>query len=348
MFIWIAFILFILLLLLPFIPGILEIIKKEDSEPLFISMDYTRNPRYFGKSFKMLLNRATSGSAVSPGFLDIKLSKNEKLEITESVSIPDKTEMNHLLYVLGNLSSGCKTILNKEVYVKGDAKIGSSNIIQALVCMGDVSVSEGTQFRRWIDADGNITIGENCDLGISVSSGDRISLACNCIFRRLYGMPILTGHRNIDELQHYPETMFLEDTSLPDISFSRKKDNTVPSGSVINNNTVFLGDIRIGKGVSIKGTIKSYGNIILEEGAMIYGNIFADGNILIGRNARINGHVFSQKSVFISEQSIISRPNKIKSIIGKKEIQIESNVTIYGFISTEGYGKTVGSISYNN
>lgn len=348
MLIWIVFILFILLLLLPFIPGILEIIKKEDSEPLFIAMDYTRNPRYFGKSFKMLLNRSTSGSALSPGFHDIKLSKNEKLEVTESVSIPDKTEMNHLLYVMGNLSSGCKAFFNKEVYVKGNAKIGPSNIIQALVGLGDVTVSEGTQFRRWIDADGNITIGENCDLGISVSSGDKINLARNCIFRRLYGMPIFTGPRNIDELQHNPETMFLDETSLTDISFARKKDNSVPSGAVIKNNTVFLGDVRIGAGACIKGTIKSYGNIFLEEGVMIYGNIFADGNILIGRNARINGHVFSQKSVFISEHSMISRPDKIKSIIGKKEIQIGPNVIIYGFISTEGFGKTVESISYNN
>lgn len=348
MFILIVFILFIALLLLPFIPGILELIKKEDSEPLFISMDYTRNPRYFGKSFKMLLNRAASGLTLSPGFHDVKLSKNEKLEITESIDIPDKMEINHLLYVTGNFISGSHALFSKEVYVNGTAIIGANNIVQAMIGLGNVTVSEGTQFRRWLDADGHIIIGANCDLGISVSSGDKINLAVNCIFRRLYGMPIVTGHKQIDILPHPQETLSLKEYSLAGVSFTRKKDKTVPAGSLINNNIVFLGDVSIGSGAIIKGTIKSYGNVLLEQDVIVFGSIFADGDIFIGRNATIIGHVFSQKSVFISEQSIISRPDKIKSIIGKKEIQIGQNVTVYGFISTEGYGKTVESVNYKN
>jgi predicted acyltransferase (DUF342 family) len=348
MFIWIVFILFIALLLLPFIPGILELIKKEDSEPLFISMDYTRNPRYFGKSYKMLLNRATSGLTLSPGFHEVKLSKNEKIEITESIDIPDKMETNHLLYVTGNFFSGSHALFNKEVYVNGNAVIGSNNIIQAMVGLGSVAVSEGTQFRRWLDADGNITIGANCDLGISVSSGDKINLACNCVFRRLYGMPVVTGPKKIEEFRHPQKTSLPNEPSLSEVSFTRNKDKTVSAGSIINNNIVFLGNVSIGSGTIIKGTIKSYGDILLEQDVIVYGSIFADGDIFIGRNATINGHIFSQKSIFISEQSIISRPDKIKSIIGKKEIQIGQNVTVYGFISTEGFGKTVESISHKN
>ena len=338
MFILIVFIIFILLLLLPFIPGIFELIKKEDSEPLFISMDYTRNPRYFGKSYKMLLGRATSGLDLSPGFKDIKLSKNEKIEIAQSLDISEKREINHLLYVIGNLRSESHVRFDKEVYVTGDAIIGPNNMIQALYSEGEVKISEGTQFRRWLDADGNITVGVNCDIGISISSGNKIYLANGCIFRRLYGMPVTTGHNQAADFQYPAEILFSKEYALPDASFIRKDDNTLPPGTIINNNIVFTDDIRIGSGAKIRGTIKSYGNIYLENDSVICGNVFADGDIFIGRNALISGHLFSQGSIFISEQTLISRPDKIKSIIAKKEIQIEQNVVIYGFVATEGHG----------
>jgi predicted acyltransferase (DUF342 family) len=338
MFILIVFIIFTLLLLLPFIPGIFELIKKEDSEPLFISMDYTRNPRYFGKSFKMLLGRATSGLDLSPGFKDIKLSKNETMEIAQSLDIPLEKEINHLLYVIGDLCSESHVRFDKEVYVTGNATIGPNNTFQALYSEGDVKVSEGTQFQRWLDADGNISVGVNCDLGISISSGNKIYLSNGCVFRRLYGMPVLTGYNQVADFQYPAEKLLSKESPLPDESFIRKDDNTVPTGTIINNNIVFTGDVRVGSRTIISGTIKSYGNIYLENDVIIYGNIFADGDIFIGRNAGIGGHLFSQGSIFISEHTLISRPDKIKSIIAKKEIKIEQNVNIYGFVATEGHG----------
>jgi hypothetical protein len=46
-------------------------------------------------------------------------------------------------------------------------------------------------------------------------------------------------------------------------------------------------------------------------------------------------------SIYISSQSVVSQPNKIKSVIGKKSITIEKNVTIYGYVATEGTGRTI-------
>ncbi|MBU1712242.1 MAG: polymer-forming cytoskeletal protein, partial [Proteobacteria bacterium] len=269
---------------------------------------------------------------------DIKLSKKETMEIAQSLDISEKKEIDHLLYVKGNLCSENHVGFDKEVYVTGDALIGPNNMLQALYSEGDVKISEGTQFKRWLDADGNITIGVNCDLGISVSSGNKIHIANNCVFRRLYGMPIVTSHNQTAEFQYPPETFFSKESSLPETSFTRKNDSAVPPGTVINNNIVFTGDIRIGSSTSITGTIKSYGDVFLEDDVIIYGNVFADGDIFIGRNAKISGHLFSQGSIYISEQTLISRPDKIKSIIAKKEIQIEQNVIIYGFVATEGHG----------
>jgi|WetSurMetagenome_2_1015567.scaffolds.fasta_scaffold50039_2 predicted acyltransferase (DUF342 family) len=334
-----VFILFILLLLLPFLPGILELIQKKDAEPLFISMDYIRNPRYFGKSFKRLIHRATAGFTLSPGMRDIKLSKSEKVELTHSIDISAAREIKHLIYTIGNLVTGSNVQLDKEVYVTGNAVIGADNIIQALATDGGVTVSHGVQFKRWLDAEGDIHVADNCNLGISSSSGSSLFLSKDCIFRRIYGMPIITGDRQSDKF-------FNPDAALPakpplqtKPSFIRNKDSSIPPGSIIDDSIVFLGDVKIGPNSLIRGTIKSYGKIVLAENVIIDGNIFADDDIFVGHNARIKGHVFSQSSVYISHQTIISSPDRIKTVIGKKSIKIEQNVTIYGFITTEGSGE---------
>jgi len=341
MYIAISFILFILLFFLPFLPGVIELFRKEDAEPLFISMDYIRNPRYFGKAFKRLLHRATAGFTLSPGVRDIKLSKDEKVELAHSINISAESQINRILYVIGEFVSGGRARFTKEVYVTDNAVIGRDNILQAFAGDMDVAVGKGTQFLRWLDAEGEIRIEEGCNLGINASSGGRLIIGRECLFRRLFGMPIVTGQDyNAGEYNKEMPLSFPETLSLPS-AFIRKKDSYIPPGTIFDGNIVFTHDVLIGSGTVIKGDIKCYGKIVLQENVIIEGNIFADKDIIVGQNARIWGHVFSQMSVYISEKTVVSCLDKIKSVIGKKSISIEQGVIIYGFVTTEGEGRTV-------
>lgn len=331
---------FLLLFLLPFIPGLIEIAKKEDAEPLPIAMDYIRHPRYFAKSFKQMLEQATNGFTLGHGIHKVKLSKEETLEIHPSLVIRDTEEINHLLYIQGNLVSGSDVHLNKEVHSTDNALIGRNNIIQALSTDGDAQISDGVRFRRWLDAEGDIIIKENCNLGISASSAKIIYLTDNCVFRRLFGRPIITGNpmatcKTPVEISRLP-VILLRSIS----TFKRKKDKMIPPETIEHSNVVFINDVQIGHGSIFRGNIKSYGRIILESDVTVCGNIISDGDIIIGRNSKIGGHVFSQTSIHISEGSCISRPDKIKSIIAKKAIHIENQVIIYGYVTTEGIGST--------
>ena len=103
---------------------------------------------------------------------------------------------------------------------------------------------------------------------------------------------------------------------------------------------MFTEDVNIGHDAILMGDVKSYGNVVIEENATIYGNVFADGDIYINSGAKIGGNVFSQKAVYIAMQAVISRPDVIKSVVGKKKVRIEQNVTIYGYVTTEGDGIT--------
>jgi predicted acyltransferase (DUF342 family) len=246
-----------------------------------------------------------------------------------------------MLYVIGKFVSGSNVKFNKEVYVIEDAVIGANNLIQAFAGDGNIKVEEGVQFRRWIDTEGDVVIDEKCNLGISASSSSKLCIAGNCLFRRLFGMPIATGQNWINTIADSIETTPHIDSIHTRSSFIRRKDRDVPPETKFEDNVVFVNDVKIGRGCLFKGSIKSYGKLSLEEGVTICGNIFTDGDIFIGRNTRISGHVFSQMSIYISGQTVISNPDKIKSVIGKKTIDIEEGVIIYGYVATEGEGRTV-------
>jgi len=77
------------------------------------------------------------------------------------------------------------------------------------------------------------------------------------------------------------------------------------------------------------------------ENVTICGNVFADGDIRVGRGTIVLGNIFSQGSISLASGVKISRPNIIKSIIGKKEVTLEKDVIIYGYVSTEGVGMTI-------
>lgn len=340
--IWIILFFFCILFFLPFFPGTIELVKKTDANPLFIPMDYIRNPRYFGKSFKQLLFRSLTAIGQKPGCYDIQLSKPEQLEVCESKKVPKFEVVNHILYVYGNLLSEDHVKFNKEIFATKDALIGSDNIIQALASEGGVKVSNRTRLRRWLDANGTVEFGSYCDLGISVSSGTIIRISDNCFFRRLYGMPVTTSPHLVRDFD------FLCDVP-PDLkgiayksNFARTNRHYLPPGRKISSNLVFEADIKIGENSVVHGSIKSYGNITLAENIIIVGNVFADRNIFVGKNCQIIGHLFSQMNIYLSGGVRVSCSQTIKSVIGKKSITIEPDVVVYGFLGTEGKGQTVG------
>lgn len=331
----IVFIFFILLLILPFLPGIAERVSKHDADPLFINMDYVRDPRYFPKSFKSFLQKATAGFVIGPEIRDVHLSKQEKIQFTKSLIVAADGKINHLLYIHGSLVTGDNAQIIKDAYATGDVSIGVNNIIRVLVAEGKMAIASGTKIERWLDAGSIMTVGENCNLGICASSGDKIYIDQNCLFRRLYGMPIITG--NEQAAAALPKADFLPLTS----AFVRMKDREIPAGTVIDKHIVFTKDLNIGRNTVFMGDLKSYGNVVIKEDVIIYGSVFADGDIYISAGTKIGGNVFSQKAVYIEKQVVIGRADAVKSVVGKKMVGIEQNVTIYGYVTTEGDGITV-------
>jgi len=337
----IAFILFLVLFTLPFLPAFVEISRKEDADPLFISMNNKKDPRYFGKSFKLIIQKAMVGLATGAQISEVMLSKKEELHVTDSLDVPANTRIENLLCVQGDIASAMNVRFSKDVYVSGKSDIGSENEIRVLASDGNMTIAEGSKFERWLDTQGDLDIGSNCHLGISASCGGRMHLADQCSFRRLYAMPITTGTKGTMTGTDLPAAWPVDQYVIAQSILIRKSDNAIEADSILTGNIIFLQDVRIGHHSVVHGSIKCYGDIELEENVTVYGSIFADGKITIGKGAMIKDHVFSQAEIIIGEECVISRPGVVKSVIGKRSIILAPNVIIYGYVSTEGKGTVI-------
>lgn len=324
-----TFLIFFILILLPFIPAFLELLKPKDASPLFINMDYSKDPRYFGRSFRGVLKKAIT-TDTDVGLREVKLSKNEMIEIAQSKNINKGEIYEHILYISGNLITEEKARFSKEIYVKGDATIGYENVLRAIACDGRLSISSGTTIIRWADAEGEVEIHDRCNLGINISSAHKLRIGKDCRFKRLYGIPIMT-YSNKGNVQ----------APSDDTHHNNKNFLIISPFTKIGRDIIVKKNLIIKKGCVFTGSIKTYGNLIFEGDTTVFGNIFSEADIEIGEGTTIAGDIFSQGIVTIRRGVRVGDAGKVKSVIGKKGIIIGQNVIIFGYTMTEGIGLVV-------
>jgi predicted acyltransferase (DUF342 family) len=328
-----CFVLLAILFMLPFVPGAIEIIRKKDATPLFINMGYQKDPRYFAMSFRRMVLHSIGDR--TEGLHDLTLSKLEKVRITENASSMDDTTLENVLYLRNDLGSVSNATFKKEVYARGNVHIGESNSMKALACDGDVHVGRGTHFSRWLDAEGDMKIDEECKLGISATCHGKLSISHKCSFMRLYGFPVATITST--PAKNDLDLVDWDNAALGGV-LTERNISDLPHHSRKNCNIITDGALTIGEHCFIQGHVKSHGKIVVDPFVTVMGNLFAEGDIEIGAGSRIAGSVFSQSNIIIRQGVVIGIKNRIKSVVGKKGIHLEGGVQVYGYLSTDGKG----------
>lgn len=330
------FIVLVLMFFLPFVPGIIELRQKKDAAPLYINMEWTRNPRYFGVSFKTKLRRALENIGDVPGRYDLKISQRETLDIVEDGKTPPGVVQRNIFVVKNALYSGPGVTFEKEVYVRDAAHIGERNHLHALAADADVHIQKGTHFLRWLDAEGSIRIEEGCDLGLCATSGKDILLGPGCVFTRLYAPTVMThGLLRFDE---QGDDALLP---LPPESMLERGLCEVPAESRTFSHIIASKSLLVHDRAVIQGHVKSHEGIVTGEAVTIVGNVFAEEDVVLGPRTRVLGSVFSQGHIIAREGVTIGAKGKIKSLIGKKGVTLESGVKIYGYVTTEEKGTVI-------
>lgn len=369
-----AILLFIIMILIPFLIALKELFKPKDDAPLYIDMLHSKDPMYFGKAFKRMiqLNIETPECDIEPGMSVIKFSKEEEVEaIIRPVASPHPGT-HRLLYVAGDLETAGKASFLKEIYVKGETEIGPRNVLRALYSEKDILIRENCTVSRWVCSERDIAIETGSSLGRSIACNGRLQLDSGCQFQSLFGNPIVTASSNQEahDFLHSPyperipvknhmewkiikkylsinanfqhnsmtETEYLDLLAQQwDISPERI---ILPDASIIDYNFATRKPLIIKKNSRIFGSIKAYYDIFIENDVIITGEIFCERDIKIGKNCLLLGSVFSQAGIYAGSRVRIGKPGGMKSVIGKKHIELDCGVVIYGYVLSEGEGKT--------
>jgi predicted acyltransferase (DUF342 family) len=325
-------------ILIPFFPGFIELFRPKDEKPLVLNMNFSKDYKYFGKSFQKILENGLGAKHITePGEYTLMLSKPERVRVVERGGGNDQKAIDEILYVLADFTSGSDAEFRKEIYVRGSCKIGDRNTLRALYCEGDLVIGEGTAVIRWVDGDRDIEIKEGCRLGVSVASTKRLVVARHCSFSRMFGLPILTYRAKLPEILPEIRVKNISDTTM----VITKEEIILPPRTNISNDIVTHQRI-VFRGKSFaKANIKSYRDIVIEEGSRVEGNLFSERNVVIKAGCTITGNIFSQGQVKIGNAVQVGQEGQIKSVIAKKGVLVEGNVTLYGYIMTEGEGKVL-------
>ena len=359
-------ILFLIMLFVPFISALRELNRKKDATPLFVSLDYSKDPRFFDHSFRSKLLSNIHKVGIDRCFRTTISNREEIIEVIDAINVDNYKFGKNVLYLQGDAQIKNNIKFSKEVYVTGKTELQAKTRIRAILSEKDLSLGQGCEVVRWIGSEENIYVSSNCGLGARCSCEKLLQLAENCTFRSLYGHPIFTNYsanenstisnfdkknQNISEdrsdllVENWKEIIG-QDNNLDNIAAARnsmiisRSEVSIPANTSIAKDLIVKSNLLIGSNSTINGSIKCYHDVSLAENVEINGDIFCDGNIQVGSSNRIHGNLFCQGQIIISTGSVIGNKNSVKSVIGKKGITLEGKVIVHGYVLTEGLGKT--------
>ncbi|MBQ4283605.1 MAG: leucine-rich repeat protein [Lachnospira sp.] len=341
-------IVFVIMLLTPFVSAIVYC-KSRQGKILTIRQEKIKDARYFGKSFAKLVEENVS--VQKDGV--INLSKEETYidgdKTTEFPSIVEELVICREKDFVA--PEGVKGFAG-EIYSNHNVIINKKNVsLRAAYAKECMIVGDAVSVDRWVDAEQTLAVYDNCDLGMSASAGQRLSVGKGCSFRRLYAPEILVGQypaTYVNPMENR-ESRILEAAKQLEVVRNVNyvsKDMTNSQGEaditvLTRENLVVL------ENIIVRGDVRSHKSVRLCDNSVVCGNIFAEDDIHIGKNATVLGNVFTQGSIYVEEGAMIGKPGQITSMIAKDTITMAKNVCVFGYVSCERGGKIVSSNAEN-
>lgn len=340
--IWMLMAVFIILLMLPIFFSALYY-KKRKGEILFINQDKVRNPRYFGKAFASLIERNID--TAKEGI--IQLSKKEPFIDGDALEeFPDSVDK--LVICRNNeFQVPQKKEFLKEIYSVANTWIKGDTVLRAAYSSSDMILGSHTEVIRWVDAEGTLAVYDNCDLGISATSGTRISIGENCKFRRLFAPQICLGQYP----GHIADPVEGKDKRIYRLAVQTDKEKNVRyinkemvnDEGVVDFSVLSWKNVSVTERVIVKGDLRSHKGVRLCEGAIVVGNIFAEKDVVLEKDSCVLGSIFSQEDVFLSKGVAVGKEGAISSIIARGNIKAEPGSFVFGYMSCEREGEVLGN-----
>jgi NDP-sugar pyrophosphorylase family protein len=317
--------LFALALLLPAIPTIREVVRPRDEGRLRIPEQYVRDPRWFGRAYREKLAPFVASARGGAAYeADVRLRTDEDTRWAPDLEIAERARVRGI--AVGERVSVGRGAGIRDAYALETLDVGPGVVARTLTSDGALRIGESVTILRWVDADGEIVVSSDTTLGVSASSGERVTLADRVRFERVWGSPVVS------------RTAATRPFALPD------HDRVTRIGQVdlvTNAPIVIYGPVRIVRDTQIPSHIKVHGPLVAEPGVRVAGNAIVRGDVTFASDVIVDGHVFSEGDVRLGPRCRVGRRGGIKTVYAAGRLLLANDVEVEGWIVGEDGGQTV-------
>ncbi len=360
------FIFFVLLLVLVTRKRVVLMLKIQDtiaggrvksSKSMRFPEDQGNDPRHKAKEMRRNLIDIAGDIDIQrikdSGNLQIKSEKIKEGFLNVFTEIDHKSmELKAPAIVMNDLRIDEGHELLGDAYVKGNVYIDEEATIVVVAADGRLNAAAGLRVYKWVDAVEGITVGDNCNLGLSATTEGELLLGKGTIFEFVFGKPVRSFTQKdsvkgleVDEqglkVVTNPEDLGANVKELKHTLWYSKKDIIVPEGITLPKNLITNSNITIRCSSLINGYIKSHRSITIEDNVSVRGYLNAYGDVNIGKGSVIEGDIFSKGRIVIERGVGIGTKEKPVSVMSLQSVDIAEGVNIYGSVLAEAGGRVI-------
>jgi hypothetical protein len=336
---------------LPLIPAIRELLRPTDIEPLSMVNRDNADIGRFARHFREWVTAAmpTAGAKL------LRVAASADLEPLRSLP-PSSRDQVVVLDGPAELEGGEN--FNQELWTKAEFAGGPGATYRAI--LGERSVSLGTRslVLRWLHSVGTLTIGDRSHLYGRTSSERAMHLGRLVGFDRLGAPVIAVGSGTPAPMPAMPDGLTkLElgdpaDSRLASHDFLRRArrlgnhvridaDTEVPGAFLIEGDLVVSGNLRLGPGTRVKGSVKCHGTLDVAQGVVIEGSLVSRGNLTVNSDAWVRGPIISESELHLASGVTVGSVSA-PTTVSARTVVLAPGAAVCGHVVTEEGGQTEG------
>lgn len=329
---------------LPFLPAVREWLQQRDAAPLIINPNHDGDIRYFAKTFRSLVDRrgaASQNADKNHAVANVQIFKSGK---TFRNRLQDSAAIQALPPIIATqpIDLPASYHLPCEVYSKDSVRSGRYNYFRAVLSDQDLVLRSHSVVTRW--AHGNkILIGPKSLILGRLSADKRIVIDPSCVFTRLSApliqfarrTPASVRPRSLRKAHRKRNLRRLYPTLVKDGRWFITQNTRIPSNSRLDVDVIAYGDLVIGEGCHLTGSVKTYGRLLLESDIQVNGQLVSERSIAVGRRCTIKGPVVAERSIYLKADTTLGSGDSLTSITALR-VRVSAGVRIHGSVWVRG------------
>lgn len=338
---------------LPLLPSLIEARRRTDIKPLRVVRASDVDIRHFATAFQAWvedhLGKPLAASRAGGGPVEGRLDDG-----TPYLALPDGATPALVTLPTGPASCGAvilgsgdlnlppRALFPHETYADGSVEVGEQSVCRAILAGGDLRLGRGCWSLRWLHARSTLLARESCALHGRASADVSMRLEEGCRFERLhaptvaFGMPVppTPAAPALEPYEAKDVPNLVEDAAGRWLVRQRLE---IPAHRLVTSDVVVTGELRVGAGTRIVGSLKSHGDLTLAEGVVVDGSIVAGRDLSVGRGCDIRGPVVAERDGRIEAGTQLGSADR-PTTLSARCLEVEAGSVVHGTVWAHGGG----------